>query len=142
MYGDDVPALVVLIFDDADSRKTDGDTFEAMVDLGFYTYTRQNFRLLNYDAPETRGVERPIGLIAKKKLEELLEPGTELMLRSEKSDRHCRWVAEVRWGEGTLAQHLIDLGYGKLWPEGEKRVPFDPTEPYPLTKKEGLDVQK
>jgi hypothetical protein len=46
----------------------DADTFSASVDLGFYTYCRQHFRLLDYYAPEIRGVHASLGSSEKRSL--------------------------------------------------------------------------
>ena len=112
----------------------DGDTFIAVVDLGFYTYVHQHFRLLNYEAPEIRGPEKCLGVIAKAKLEDLLKVGTEIVIRTEKADGFGRWLAEVPLKRGTLSERLIKLGYGVPRRKNEKRVPFDPTGKYPLRR--------
>lgn len=110
----------------------DGDTLIAVVDVGFYTYVHQHFRLLNYEAPEVRGPERPFGLIAKAKLEELLPVETVISIRTEKADDFGRWLAEVPWDQGgTLSEYLIKLGYGVSRGKNEHRAPFDLTRPYP-----------
>lgn len=110
----------------------DGDTFIANVDVGFHMYSHQHLRLLNFEAPEIRGLERKIGLLAKAKLEELLPVGLETRIRTEKSDSFGRWLAEVVWENGTLSEYLIKLGYGVLRRKGEDRVPFNVDLPYPL----------
>lgn len=109
----------------------DGDTLVAVVDLGFYAYVHQHFRLLNYEAPEIRGPESPLGVIAKAKLEELLPIDTEILIRTEKADSFGRWLAEVPWEGGTLSEYLIKLGYGVPREKYEDRVPFDLTHAYP-----------
>jgi endonuclease YncB( thermonuclease family) len=87
----------------------DGDTFVANVDVGFYMYSHQHLRLLNYEAPEIRGAERAIGLLAKTKLEEILPVGLEIKIRNEKADSFGKWLAEVPWEGGTLSEHLMKL---------------------------------
>lgn len=112
----------------------DGDTFIANVDVGFYMYSHQHLRLLNYEAPEIRGAERKLGLLAKAKLEEHLPVAMEIRIRTEKSDSFGRWLAEVMWESEncTLSEYLIKLGYGVLRRKGEDRVPFNIDLPYPF----------
>ena len=119
----------------------DGDTVEFSVDLGFHLYFREQMRLAHYAAPETKGAERPLGLIAKQRLEELLPIGTDVTIRSHKTDKYGRWLAEVTWKDGTLADFLIGAGYGLRYENkpGEKNPTFDPAKPYPLTPDKGMD---
>lgn len=48
-------------------RVVDGDTFDAEVDLGFHTWSKQRFRINGYSAPEIRGVEKDMGGNCKSK---------------------------------------------------------------------------
>lgn len=110
----------------------DGDTFEAMVDLGFYTLSKQRFRLSGYSAPEVRGNERDIGAIAKRRLEELLHTSMMITLTSKKTDKFGRWLAEIPWTNGqTLSELLIAEGLGLSWNGKGKRPLFDPAQ-YPI----------
>jgi len=111
----------------------DGDTFIASVDMGFYTYSHQHFRLLGYEAPETDGPEKLIGVLAKAKLEELMPVGTIVLVRVEKADSFGRWLAEVQWQGETLSEYLIKLGYGLYRGRNDERPTFDLTKPYPFT---------
>lgn len=114
----------------------DADTFSASVDLGFYTYCRQHFRLLDYYAPEIRGVQASLGIIGKAKLEEYLKAGNIIRIRTEKADSFGRWLADVQHEGASLSKILSDQGYGVLRPgkkKGEK-IHFDPAQPYPLTE--------
>ena len=91
-------------------------------------------RLAHYAAPEIKGVERPLGLIAKQKLEELLSIGTIVTIQSYKTEKYGRWLADVSLKGGSLADLLITLGYGVRYENlrDEKNPTFDPTAPYPL----------
>ena len=117
-------------------RIVDGDGFIADVDLGFYTHCHKTFRLKNYEAPEITGPERKLGLIAKTKLEELLPPGAEVMIQTEKQDGFRRWLAEVSWEGGSLTEYLIKHGYGLFRGKNDKRPIFDLEAPYPLIGEE------
>ena len=112
----------------------DGDTFEASVDLGFQVYFRERFRLLNYAAPEAKGPEKSLGLLAKTKLEELLPIGLEVTMTSKRMEKYGRWLAEVVYGETTLSAYLIKLGYGFFVKDGASQPKFDPAQPYPLSQ--------
>lgn len=112
----------------------DGDTFEATVDLGFHTYSRQHFRLENYSAPEISGVEKEFGIIAQKKLEELLPVGEIIMLRSAKTEKFGRWLANVNWESGSLSDYLMKQGYGLAWDGRGPRPSFDLTKPFPVQR--------
>ena len=57
-------------------RVLDGDTIDAMVDLGFDMWTKKRIRFLGIDAPETRTrdlEEKARGIICKDRVSELLE---------------------------------------------------------------------
>ena len=57
-------------------RVVDGDTVDAMIDLGFDVWVKKRIRLYKINAPEsrTRDAEEKIrGLAAKARLQELLE---------------------------------------------------------------------
>jgi endonuclease YncB( thermonuclease family) len=113
-------------------RIIDGDTFDAEVDLGFHTWSKQRFRVSGYSAPEIRGIEKNIGVIAKAKLEELLPINGQIILTSTKTEKFGRWLADVILEEyGSLTEYLIALGYGLPWDGKGKRPPFDPAQ-YPI----------
>tara|TARA_R110000823_G_scaffold285222_2_gene403692 strand:+ start:126 stop:464 length:339 start_codon:yes stop_codon:yes gene_type:complete len=57
-------------------RVLDGDTVDAMVDLGFKIWTKKRIRFVGIDAPETRTrnlEEKARGIICKNRVIELLE---------------------------------------------------------------------
>jgi endonuclease YncB( thermonuclease family) len=116
---------------------TDGDTFDAEVDVGFYHWTRQRFRLLGYNAPETRGDERPLGEKAKLQLNFTLM-GRAVILRSHRGDAFGRWLADVALDTEPgqdLVERLIREGWGVRWDGKGERPRFDPALPYPLVPK-------
>ena len=115
-------------------RIVDGDTFDGTVDLGFHTYSKQRFRLLGYSAPELGKDERQIGLIAKQKLEEMLPLGTYWPIKSVKTEKFGRWLAEISLKDGQdLSAYLIEMGYGFPWNGKGKRPSFD-TKAYPVPR--------
>jgi endonuclease YncB( thermonuclease family) len=113
-------------------RIVDGDTFDAEVDLGFHNWTKQRFRLNAYSAPEVRGVEKNIGIIAKAKLVELLPIDGFIIITSTKTEKFGRWLADVKLENGRLlTELLIALGYGLPWDGKGKKPTFNPAK-YPI----------
>lgn len=79
-------------------RVVDGDTVELDIDLGFGSWLHARpIRMLGVLAPETRGPERPAGLLAKAELERLLPVGEEVVLRSFKDgkDKYGRYLGDI-----------------------------------------------
>lgn len=71
---------------------TDGDTFWAVVDLGFGVFTKQHLRLRGLDAPEA--VTRD-GQEARKFLERELKGTSQIVITSTKSDKYDRYLVDV-----------------------------------------------
>ena len=85
---------------------TDGDTLWVLVDLGFGFVTQQHLRLRGIDAPE---IESADGRQAKAFLEEALKKGP-LVIRTAKSDKYDRYLADLFVEDRYLNQELIDQG--------------------------------
>lgn len=99
-------------------RVVDGDTFDAVVDLGFKTTTKQRFRLKGVDTPETwrptTNSEKEHGERAKTFVSNLIA-GKEVTLTSVKSAVYNRWEAYVELENGTdLGTLLINAKLVKL----------------------------
>ena len=80
-------------------RVVDGDTVDAMIDLGLDTWVFKRIRLLGIDAPETRTrdlVEKEAGFKTKARVEALLGPaGSPFVLRSEGLDKYGRSLGVI-----------------------------------------------
>ena len=80
-------------------RVIDGDTIDAMVDLGFDTWIKRRIRLARIDAFESRTrdkKEKEKGLIAKARLTEiLLGTHNEFFLESLGVDKYGRCLGEI-----------------------------------------------
>jgi micrococcal nuclease len=91
----------------------DGDTITALVDLGFRINFEIKIRLLGIDTPELRGASRPEGLIAKKRVEELIL-GKEIILKTQrdKQEKYGRWLGEIYipGEELSVNQRLVNEG--------------------------------
>ena len=81
-------------------RVVDGDTIDAMIDLGFETWVKKRIRLAGIDAYESRTrdkVEKKKGLAAKAKLKEILENSdNEISLISLGVGKYGRCLGEVQ----------------------------------------------
>lgn len=88
---------------------TDGDTFWAVVDLGFGFTTKQKLRLRGIDAPELPTEE---GLEAKAFVQERLKSGQKIIICSTRSDKYDRYLADVYYtakdGEHFLNNELLE----------------------------------
>ena len=76
----------------------DGDTLDAMIDLGFNTWVKKRVRLHGIDAYEsrTRDKEEKIkGLAAKARLKEVLENQDEFTLISHGVGKYGRCLGEI-----------------------------------------------
>ncbi len=110
----------------------------AVLMLGFRIYTEHRFRFAGYNAPEVRGPEREMGLIAKRYLQQILYPGKEITIQTIKADSFGRYLcyvfleAETFDGQYALQDKLIKAGYGVYWDGKGKRPKFNPEQPYPL----------
>ena len=100
------------------SEVIDGDTFKAVIDLGFDLVTEQKLRLRGLDAPE---IETAAGKEAKVFLERELRSSLRgrnpseaeaipVLIRTVKSDKYDRYLADVWVGETYLNQKLLDRG--------------------------------
>jgi len=79
-------------------RIVDGDTLDAMIDLGFNTWVKKRIRLAGIDAYESRTrdkKEKKKGLAAKARLQQLLEKGNEFTLISQGVGKYGRCIANV-----------------------------------------------
>ena len=99
------------------TRVVDGDTVDAMVDLGFKVKMAIRFRLSGFDAPETyrpsSKQEKRHGLLATKALEELIE-GKTITIKSNKFGKY-RYLAEIFTNQDvkSVNQMMVELGHVK-----------------------------
>jgi micrococcal nuclease len=105
------------------TRVVDGDTIDAVFDLGFDTMTKQRIRLLGIDTPESRtsdAVEKKYGLLSKKKLSEWIHiEDAELECRCQERDSRGKfgrvlgeiWVKPPKGEWTNVNQWLVDNHY-------------------------------
>ncbi|MBI3307658.1 MAG: thermonuclease family protein [Candidatus Omnitrophica bacterium] len=87
----------------------DGDTFKALIDLGFGISTFQTLRLRGLDAPE---IESREGKEAKSFLEKKLlsRTGEPILIRTVKSDKYDRYLADLFVDGRYLNRDLTENG--------------------------------
>lgn len=102
-------------------RVIDGDTFIADVDLGYHVTMTESFRLLGVDTPERHGATKDAGEAARLFTALWLgDRGNQVWLRSHKTEKFGRWLAEVYDDAGEslraallTAGHAVEYGGGK-----------------------------
>jgi micrococcal nuclease len=104
-------------------RVVDGDTIDVAIDLGFKVVLHERFRLANIDAPETYGPKASeAGRAAAFYLANLLPLGTPIKLKSQKTGKFNRWIAEV-WvlnpdgevSEKSVNQMMVEDGHATTY---------------------------
>jgi micrococcal nuclease len=100
------------------TRVVDGDTFDAIVDVGFSIHIAHRFRVNNFDAPELwrpkTEAERTHGQLAKAKAIELLE-GQTVEMTTYKLDIYARYAADITLSDGSdYATVMRESGFEKM----------------------------
>ena len=110
-------------------RVVDGDTCDALIDLGFDTWVKKRIRFYGVDTWEsrTRNKEEKVkGLAAKAYVKDLLENSDEgkFVLKSYGVGKYGRVLAElfVKGHEQSLNQLLIENGHAYEYEGGKKKV--------------------
>lgn len=119
-----VPAhLAAAQFEAAPDYVIDGDSIVVKANLATGP-SMVHCRMLRYNAPEMTGPEKPGGIKARDRLRELVA-GKTLIIRTEKKDRHGRFLCDAWLPDGTyLNDRMRDFlkDYPKrdiyLWMEG------------------------
>ncbi len=95
----------------------DGDTMDALVDLGFHTQVVIKVRLYGVNAPEIRGEEKETGIMVRDFVRSLvLNKKVTIKTYKDPTDKYGRWLAEVQgnFGDGmpqNLSSLLLIKGY-------------------------------
>ena len=110
-------------------RVVDGDTCDALIDLGFDTWVKKRIRFKGVDTWEsrTRNKEEKVkGLAAKAYTKDLLENSDEgkFLLKSYGVGKYGRVLAElfVKGHEQSVNQLLIENGHAYEYEGGKKKV--------------------
>jgi len=95
-------------------RVIDGDTIDAMVDLGFSVWVKKRIRLYGIDAPETRTrnlEEKARGFQTKERLVELLDKSNnKFVLVSHGVGKYGRCLGTILINDTDINQLLIKEG--------------------------------
>ena len=100
----------------------DGDTIDAMIDLGFKTYIKKRVRLFGINTPECRTRdkhEKERGLAAKARLKELLECDN-IYLISHGVGKFGRVLGELVIDNINVNQQLIAEGHAVEYYGGKR----------------------
>lgn len=76
----------------------DGDSVWLVVDVGYRMTYKDNFRLIRINTPELRSSdpeEKHRAYVAKARLGDLIPVGSDVLIRTAKSGKYGRWLAEV-----------------------------------------------
>ena len=96
-------------------RVVDGDTIDAMIDLGFDTWVKKRVRLYGIDAPESRTKnvkEKTQGKAASKRLSELLAATEgELTIVSHGVGKYGRCLGTLLIGGQNINEQLLIEGH-------------------------------
>lgn len=111
----------------------DGDTIDVDIDLGFNVSFFQRVRLAGIDTPESRTLdkrEKALGLEVKKKLKEILDSATTIVIKTEKPDSTEKYGRILGWlyvdgAEQSVNHSLIASGYAWEYGGGTKVKDFD-----------------
>ena len=100
-------------------RVVDGDTVDAMIDLGFDTWVHKRIRLLGIDAPETRTRdldEKVQGLATKERLTGILEAAEGIfVLHSHGVGKYGRCLGTIMVGEENINELLLAEGLAEVY---------------------------
>jgi len=100
-------------------RVIDGDTIDALIDLGFNVWVKKRIRLYGIDTPETRTKdleEKKAGKAAEERLIELMwECGNEFLLKSHGVGKYGRCLGELFIEDINVNQLLINEGHATVY---------------------------
>ena len=104
-------------------RVVDGDTIDALVDLGFDTWKKVRIRMMGMNAPESRTrdlAEKKLGLAAKARLIEMLGDGV-FTLQSHGVGKYGRCLGEIfKENEVSINIQLINEGHATEYIGGKR----------------------
>ena len=110
-------------------RVVDGDTADAMIDLGFDTWVKKRIRFYGVDTWESRTrnlEEKKKGLAAKDYVKDLLENSDEgkFLLKSHGVGKYGRVLGElfVKGNETSVNELLKENGHASEYYGGKKKV--------------------
>jgi micrococcal nuclease len=110
------------------SRVVDGDTIDAVIDLGFDISIKQRIRLYGINTPECRTrdlEEKALGLAAKARLVELLPKTFKIQTMLNKKGKYGRVLGVLLVSDGDVEVNINDLlveeGHASVYMLTEKK---------------------
>lgn len=98
---------------DAEVTKViDGDSVWLEVDCGFRMTYHYNFRLSRINTPELRASDPEVKVKAyeaKDRLAELIPVGSKVKIKTAKSGKYGRWLAEIFMDDGVSTRNVNDI---------------------------------
>ncbi len=98
-------------------RVIDGDTIDAVIDLGFNVWIKKRVRLYGNDTPETRTrdlKEKQAGIAAKKRLQELIDDsGGKFRIQSHGIGKYGRCLGTLFIDETNINMLLLNEGHAE-----------------------------
>ena len=95
-------------------RVIDGDTIDALIDLGFSVLIKKRIRMSGINAPESRTrdlAEKKLGLAAKERLQNILNDNNgSFTLVSHGVGKYGRCLGEIFIGDKSVNEQLIIEG--------------------------------
>ena len=96
-------------------RVVDGDTIDALIDLGFNIHKKIRIRMVGINTPESRTrdlEEKKLGLAAKARLKEILkENKNKFILESQGVGKYGRCLGIIKINDASVNQQLITEGH-------------------------------
>ena len=96
-------------------RVVDGDTIDALIDLGFNIHKKVRIRMVGINTPESRTrdlEEKKLGLAAKARLKEILkENKNKFILESQGVGKYGRCLGIIKINDAIVNQQLITEGH-------------------------------
>lgn len=102
-------------------RAIDGDTVEAVLDLGFFLTNTIHVRLAGVNTPELKGKQKAAGIVVARFVQDWLNQRKgSLLVHSIKLDKYAgRIVGDFISGTQTLTSNLLGMRYATpVSPEG------------------------
>jgi micrococcal nuclease len=103
-------------------KVVDGDTVDALIDLGFYTYIHKRVRLYGLNAPESRTrdkEEKARGIAAKRRLKELLK-SKNIKIISHGVGKFDRVLGEFICDDENINEQLVTEGHAVKYFGGKR----------------------
>ena len=95
-------------------RVLDADTIDVVIDLGLQVQKKERLRIMDIDAPEIRGEEKPEGMIARRAVILWVAEATDLWISTRGEGKYGRLLAYVYNQDGEeLSDMLLKKGLVK-----------------------------